>query len=78
MAQDELAGVTHLVSTVEGRLRDGVTLAEILAATFPGGSVTGAPKIAALDLIAALEPVGRGASMGALGTLCRTATSTWR
>jgi para-aminobenzoate synthetase component 1 len=69
MAQYELAGVTHLVSTVEGRLRSDATLAEILAASFPGGSVTGAPKIAALDLIAALEPVGRGASMGALGTL---------
>jgi para-aminobenzoate synthetase component 1 len=69
MAQRELAGVTHLVSTVEGRLGDGVGLAEILEATFPGGSVTGAPKIAALDLIAALEPVGRGASMGALGVL---------
>jgi para-aminobenzoate synthetase component 1 len=69
MAQYELAGVTHLVSTVEGRLRHDATLAEILAAIFPGGSVTGAPKIAALDLIAALEPVGRGASMGALGTL---------
>jgi para-aminobenzoate synthetase component 1 len=69
MAQRELAGVTHLVSTVEGRLRAGATLAEILAATFPGGSVTGAPKLAALDLIAALEPVGRGASMGALGTV---------
>jgi len=68
-AQHELAGVTHLVSTVEGRLRENVTLAEILVATFPGGSVTGAPKIAALDLIAALEPVGRGASMGALGVV---------
>jgi para-aminobenzoate synthetase component 1 len=67
--QHELAGVTHLVSTVEGRLRPGVGLAEILAAVFPGGSVTGAPKIAALDLIAALEPVGRGASMGALGVI---------
>jgi para-aminobenzoate synthetase component 1 len=44
-----------------------VGLAEILAATFPGGSVTGAPKIAAVDLVAELEPVGRGASMGALG-----------
>ena len=44
-----------------------VGLAEILEATFPGGSVTGAPKIAAVDLIAELEPVGRGASMGALG-----------
>ena len=69
MAERELAGVTHLVSTVEGMLREGVTLAEILHATFPGGSVTGAPKIAALDEIARLEPVGRGASMGALGSV---------
>jgi para-aminobenzoate synthetase component 1 len=67
MAERELAGVTHLVSRVEGTLREGVGLAELLAATFPGGSVTGAPKIAAVDLIAELEPVGRGASMGALG-----------
>jgi para-aminobenzoate synthetase component 1 len=64
-----LAGVEHLVSRVEGVLRDDVTLTHLLAATFPGGSVTGAPKIAAVDLIAALEPVGRGASMGALGTI---------
>ena len=69
MIERELAGVTHLVSTVEGRLREHVGLAELLAATFPGGSVTGAPKIAAVDLIAELEPVGRGASMGALGTV---------
>jgi para-aminobenzoate synthetase component I len=62
-----LAGVAHMVSTVEGTLREGMGLAEILDATFPGGSVTGAPKIAAVDLIASLEPVGRGASMGALG-----------
>jgi para-aminobenzoate synthetase component I len=67
METRSLAGVEHLVSTVEGELRDGVGLAELLAATFPGGSVTGAPKIAAVDHIAALEPVGRGASMGALG-----------
>src|SRR5690349_19498117 len=63
----ELAGVTHLVSTVEGRLRPGVGLAELLRATFPGGSITGAPKLAAIEHIAALEPVGRGASMGAVG-----------
>ena len=69
MQAETLAGVEHLVSTVEGKLRDDVGLAEILAATFPGGSVTGAPKIAAVDLIAALEPVGRGASMGALGRI---------
>jgi para-aminobenzoate synthetase component I len=67
MTTRELAGVEHMISTVEGTLREGVGLAEILAATFPGGSVTGAPKIAAVDLIAELEPVGRGASMGALG-----------
>jgi para-aminobenzoate synthetase component 1 len=69
MATRELAGVEHMISTVEGRLRDGVALSEILDATFPGGSVTGAPKIAAVDLIAQLEPVGRGASMGALGLI---------
>jgi len=68
MAQHELAGVTHLVSTVEGRVRADTSLSDILRATFPGGSITGAPKIAALDHIARLEPVGRGASMGALGT----------
>ena len=69
MAPHGLAGVEHLVSTVEGRLREPVSVAELLEATFPGGSVTGAPKIAAIDLIAALEPVGRGAAMGALGVV---------
>jgi para-aminobenzoate synthetase component 1 len=68
-AERQLAGVTHMVSTVEGTLREDVALGEVLGALFPGGSVTGAPKIAALDLIAALEPVGRGASMGALGRI---------
>jgi para-aminobenzoate synthetase component 1 len=67
MATHSLTGVEHMVSTVQGSLRNGVELAGILEATFPGGSVTGAPKIAAVDLIAELEPVGRGAAMGALG-----------
>ena len=69
MAVRGMAGVEHMVSTVEGRLREDVGLAELLEATFPGGSVTGAPKISAIDHIAALEPVGRGASMGALGRI---------
>jgi para-aminobenzoate synthetase component 1 len=69
MVERQLAGVVHLVSTVEGTLRPDVGLAELLEATFPGGSVTGAPKISAVDHIAALEPVGRGASMGALGRI---------
>jgi para-aminobenzoate synthetase component 1 len=69
LAERQLAGVSHLVATVEAELRDDVTLTELLEAVLPGGSVTGCPKIAALDLIAALEPVGRGASMGALGMI---------
>jgi para-aminobenzoate synthetase component 1 len=60
-------GLVHLVSTVEGRLRPDVGWAEILAATFPPGSVTGAPKLAALEVIDALEPVPRGPYCGALG-----------
>jgi para-aminobenzoate synthetase component 1 len=54
-------------STVSAELADGVGLADLLRAVFPGGSVTGAPKLAALDLIRELEPVGRGPSMGAIG-----------
>jgi para-aminobenzoate synthetase component 1 len=69
LAERQLAGVSHLVATVEAELREGVALTELLAAVLPGGSVTGCPKIAALDLIASLEPVGRGASMGALGRI---------
>jgi para-aminobenzoate synthetase component 1 len=69
LAERQLAGVTHLVATVEGELRPGVTLTELLEAVLPGGSVTGCPKSSALGLIARLEPVGRGASMGALGRI---------
>ncbi len=69
LSERPMAGVRHMVSTVEGRLRPGVGLAELLRATYPGGSVTGAPKLAAIDHIARTEPVGRGASMGALGVV---------
>jgi para-aminobenzoate synthetase component 1 len=54
-------------SVVSAELADGVDLAGLLAAVCPGGSVTGAPKLAALDLVATLEPVGRGPSMGGFG-----------
>ena len=60
-------GLVHLVSTVRGRLRPGTGWADLLDATFPPGSVTGAPKLAALDVIAALEPVPRGVYCGAVG-----------
>lgn len=69
MRPRSMTGVEHLVSRVEGVIREDVGWAASMAAMFPGGSVTGAPKIAALDHINALEPVGRGASMGALGTV---------
>jgi para-aminobenzoate synthetase component 1 len=69
MAPRSMAGVEHLVSRVSGTIRPGVGLPGLLGALFPGGSVTGAPKVAAIDHIARLEPVGRGASMGALGTI---------
>ncbi|HVF14902.1 MAG TPA: chorismate-binding protein [Acidimicrobiales bacterium] len=60
-------GLVHLVSTVRGRLRPRTGWGELLDATFPPGSVTGAPKLAALDAIAALEPVPRGVYCGAVG-----------
>ena len=60
-------GMAHLVSTVRGRLRPGVGWVELLGATFPPGSVTGAPKLAALDVIRRLEPVPRGVYCGAIG-----------
>lgn len=61
--------VQHLVSTVEGRLRRGVTHFEAFARCFPGGSITGAPKIRAMDIIDELEPVTRGPYTGCLGYL---------
>jgi len=60
-------GLVHLVSTVSGRLRPGVDWPEILAATFPPGSVSGAPKHTALQAIADLETTPRGPYCGAIG-----------
>lgn len=60
-------GLWQAESTVTAELADDVGLADVLRAVCPGGSVTGTPKLSALDTIAALEPVGRGPSMGALG-----------
>jgi para-aminobenzoate synthetase component 1 len=64
---EEHPGLHHLVSTVRGRLRPGCGWPDVLAATFPPGSVTGAPKLAALDAIARLEPASRGVYCGAVG-----------
>ena len=59
--------VHHLVSEVRGRLREGLDAIDLIKATFPGGSVTGAPKIRAMEIIAELEGVGRGPYCGGLG-----------
>jgi para-aminobenzoate synthetase component I len=61
--------VLHLVSSVRGRLGDGRTPIDLLRAAFPGGSITGAPKIRAMEIIAELEPTARGAYCGSLGYL---------
>lgn len=67
LAAEQHPGLVHLVSTVSGRLRPGAGWADLFAATFPPGSVTGAPKLAAMDYIAKLEPVPRGVYCGAVG-----------
>ena len=61
--------VLHLVSSVHGRLRDDRSPIDLLRAAFPGGSITGAPKIRAMEIIAELEPTARGAYCGSLGYL---------
>lgn len=66
---ERYAHVQHLVSTVEGQLRPGLTHLAALAACFPGGSITGAPKIRAMEIIDELEPVARGPYTGCLGYL---------
>jgi para-aminobenzoate synthetase component 1 len=58
--------VHHLVARVEGELREGVGLAEMLRATFPGGSISGAPKIRAMEILRELEPAARDTFTGSL------------
>jgi len=64
---ESFASVHHLVSVIEGQLRDGQTPWHLLNTCLPGGSVTGAPKLRAMEIISELEPNARGAYCGALG-----------
>jgi len=69
MEVERYSHVMHLVSAVTGRLRDGVGPVDVLRATFPAGTVSGAPKVRAMGLIDELEPTRRGPYAGAVGYL---------
>lgn len=62
-------GLLHGVATIQGRLRPGLGVAELLRAAFPAGSITGAPKVRAMQIIRELEPNERGAYCGSIGYL---------
>jgi len=67
MKVEKYSHVLHIVSQVEGELNDGLTSLDVFRATFPAGTMTGAPKIRAMEIIDELEPVARGPYAGAIG-----------
>lgn len=71
MAVESYAHVHHIVSNVSGRLRPQATPGQIIAAVFPGGTITGCPKVRCMEIIAELEGGGRGPYTGALGYVNR-------
>ena len=75
MTAESYAQVHHLVATVEGRLRPGTGPIDVVRAAFPGGSITGAPKIRAMEIIDELEPTRRGLYTGSVGYFGRGGAS---
>ncbi|MDI9239375.1 aminodeoxychorismate synthase component I [Lysobacter sp. LF1] len=71
MTVESYAHVHHIVSNVRGRLRAEATPGQVIRAVFPGGTITGCPKVRCMQIIAELEGVGRGAYTGAMGWLNR-------
>ncbi|MCL5424209.1 MAG: chorismate-binding protein, partial [Gammaproteobacteria bacterium] len=69
MVVERYSHVMHIVSNVTGKLKPGLTAMDALRATFPAGTVSGAPKIRALEIIDEVEPVKRGIYSGAVGYL---------
>ena len=69
MMVERYSHVMHIVSNVEGKLQDGLNALDVLKATFPAGTVSGAPKVRAMEIIDELEPVKRGIYAGAVGYL---------
>ena len=76
-ALESFPQVHHLVSTVSGQLRRGADFFDLLRATFPGGSITGAPKIRAMEILDGLEPVRRHIYTGAIGYLDWNGDTDW-
>jgi len=72
MTVERYSHVMHLVSNIRGRLKDGLDAFDVLRACFPAGTVTGAPKIRAMEIIDELEPVRRGLYAGAVGYVSYT------
>ena len=70
MAIERYSHVSHIVSNVSGELRDGVDGLDLIEAMFPGGTITGVPKIRCMEIIEQLEPVRRGPYTGSLGYMC--------
>ncbi|MGH8620651.1 MAG: anthranilate synthase component I family protein, partial [Burkholderiales bacterium] len=69
MVVERYSHVMHIVSNVEGKLKPGLNAVDVLRATFPAGTVSGAPKVRAMEIIDELEPVKRGIYAGAVGYL---------
>jgi anthranilate synthase component 1 len=69
MAIERYSHVMHIVSNVEGKLLDGLSAIDVLRASFPAGTVSGAPKVRAMEIIDELEPSKRGVYSGAVGYL---------
>ena len=69
MVIERYSHVMHIVSNVEGKLKPGLRALDVLRATFPAGTLSGAPKVRAMEIIDELEPVKRGIYAGAVGYL---------
>ncbi|MEO5702753.1 MAG: chorismate-binding protein, partial [Gammaproteobacteria bacterium] len=71
MTVESYAHVHHIVSNIRGRLRSSITPGQVLRAVFPGGTITGCPKVRCMEIISELEQASRGAYTGAMGYINR-------
>jgi anthranilate/para-aminobenzoate synthase component I len=77
MVAEQYSHVIHIVSNIRGTLRDDATNFDILDAVFPGGTITGVPKIRCLEIIEELEPVSRGLYTGSVGYVSWSGNMDW-